>query len=223
MNYYEELKKANGQTIFMYVTITLILVAILKRFNLTISVLIALIFSYFFITYHTQKINNDIKLTHDQHTTKSNYIKPYNVLLEKYEDMIDFLFSIQEFYKFNQQNYEEMIDNISAFFVVYENVNIDDSLCEDNYRLMENKKKNALNALHSMIYSLPNNKIITKKFNKSLVKLEFILNDYLYDINSKCKHIIINNGYTIDRKLLNDGPSAYNSYLENGDFTYDFF
>ena len=223
MNYYKELKKTDGQTIFMYVAVTLIIVAILKRFNLTISVLIALICSYFFVVYYTQKLNNENKLIHDQHITKSNYIKPYDKSLEKYEDVIDFLFSIQDFYRFNQQNYEEMIDNISAFFVVYENININDTLCEDNYKLMENKKKNALNALHSIIFSLPENKIITNKFNRSMIKLEFILNEYLYSINKKCKNIIINDGYTIDRKILNSGPSAHNSYLNDENFTYDFF
>lgn len=223
MNYYEELKKASGETIFMYITITLTLVSILKRFNLTISILIALIFSYFFVTYYTQKLNSDSKLVHDQHVTKSNYIRPNDKSLDKYENIIDFLFSVQDFHKFNQQSYEEMIDNIVAFFKVYENININNSRCEDNYELMENKKKNALNALHSIIFSLPSNKLLTNKFNKSILKLEIILNEYLYEINVKCKHIIVNNGYTVNRKHLNDGPRAHNSYLDTENFTYDFF
>lgn len=223
MNYYKELEKMNKGTIFMYIVITLSLISILKRFNLTISVLIALILSYFFIVYYTQKLDSENDLVHSQHLTKSNYITPKDKSLNKYSDIIDFLFSIQDFHKFNEQNYEEMIDNISAFFKIYESVNINDSLCEDNYQLMESKKKNSLNALHSIIFSLPSNKTITNKLNKSILRLEILLNEYLDIIHKKCKDIVIEHGYTVNRKILNDGPVAHNSYLGTENFTYDFF
>ena len=54
-------------------------------------------------------------------------------------------------------------------------INIDPRVCVDNYDNAKKLMRNSLNFFHAMIYSIPRNKDITKKFNKSLKRFQLLL------------------------------------------------
>ena len=147
-------------------------------------------------------------------------IEPDIKSIEKYDEMIDFLFSIQDFYIYNQQAYEDMVECINNFFIVYEDILKNGIQTNQLFSIAEKNMYNSINHLHSFIYSIPNDDNIRNKLHTSLYVLEKILNNYLneiYDI-----HIDnIKKGYHIDYKLINIGPKEYNYYNEeNTNFNY---
>lgn len=84
--------------------------------------------------------------------------------------------------------------------------------------MAETERKNVLNSFHSMIYSLPPNKLYNEKFNGSLIILDMILNRYMKKVYMKCLQTPLN----MATRPINSGPSEYNTY-DYDNFTYEIF
>ena len=110
----------------------------------------------------------------------------------------------------------------NAFKSLYENVFADKKFANYYYQIATSKKNNALNAFHSIIFSLPNDKTFTEKFDRAHKRLETILNKYLNELYDKCDYYLIEDGYDILKRPLNKGPRAFNNYFDK-DFTYQFY
>ena len=127
--------------------------------------------------------------------TKSNKFEQtqiFNVphVNDKYQDINDFLYSIQEFYYVNPQAFEEMLDSINTIMQIKNKFDITIKNCTKYYIIAHNSKRNCINSLHSIIYNLSANRSITYKLSNSLKVLEQILNKYLYEMLDICKHNI---------------------------------
>ena len=152
-----------------------------------------------------------------------NSIEPKPKNFEGYNDIVEFFFSIQDFYIYNPQAYEEIIDNVDNFLNIYEDLKIGTQFCEDKYKIADSKKRNALNALHSIIYNISANEpVITDKLNVAHKTLEDILNKYQGEILKICNHALIDEGYNMTRKLLTNGPSPHNIYPKETS-NYEFY
>jgi len=222
-NIYSFLESLNNQTLFIYI---LIIIACMYLFqgviiglNVVCSIIIAIILISYF--YNKRKASNDLK--QEQIEMKKDIIKPklYTIDTSK-DDIIDFLFSIQDFYMYNQQAYEEMIDNLEVFFQIYSQITLDVSYCSYYYQIAESKKENALNSLHSIIFKLPNNRFFIDKYDRAHERLETILLKYINQMYSKCKRDLDKNGYDISKRHIDTGPVGYNNYFVS-DTAYEFY
>lgn len=138
------------------------------------------------------------------------------------DDIIDFLFSIQDMYEYNPQAYEEMSDNIEAFLTVYDIIHAGTPLCDHYYQIAESKKDNALNSLHSIIYKIPGDNVVVEKHTRAHKRLETILNKYLNKLYDECQHNIVKYGRTVYNRAINLGPKEHNHYQDK-DFSYQFY
>ena len=155
---------------------------------------------------------------------KIDAIRPTPKNFEKFDDVIDFYFSIQDFYKFNPQTYEESIENIEAFFKIYDIIFTGTPQPDYYYQIAESKKNNAINALHALIYNLPNSRIVNEKLIRAHKRLETILNKYLNQLYDHCTQKIIKEGRDWYTRQINIGPKEYNTYFNlNKSFTYQFY
>lgn len=137
-----------------------------------------------------------------------------------YEDIYDFVQSIKDLYYYNKEVYIDLINNINFFIDVYEEcVNMKTNLSA-NYTIANDKKREALNNLHSIIFSLPPNDVFTMKLNKSISVLDIILSKYVKKIKDTIDIDLKINGYSVEYNVINDGPLARNIY-ENEKYTFD--
>ena len=215
MSLYSDVVFSDKKSIFMYVVTFVFTLILFKRLTIKLNIILAVIL----VVYELQKKHNYTGIIHEQHDTKIKYIMPRIESIKEYEDIVDFLFTIQDFYVYNPQAYEEMIDNIDSLFILYKEVRISNNNCTPLYNIMESKRKNAMNALHSIIYNLPPNKIQTNKLNKAILQLEYILNEYLNEVRTICKKIPKRNGYTNKYNIILEGPEPYNKHKAL--FSYD--
>jgi len=223
MELYKILENSGRKDIFIYIIIIILCLVIFKRFTVGINVILGLFVAVVIILYRHEDIIINKKRDIDYHNLKLETIKPHPIKLDKYNDIVDYLFSIQEFYEYNQQSYEEMIDNIDMFIIIYEELIVGERFCENKYDMASVNKNNALNALHSIFFNIPSEKNITNKFNRSLLELENILNNYLEKMYNICQEKLVMDGYSIERKIINRGPKPSNIYSSSRTFSYDFF
>lgn len=224
MGIYTVLEGINQKYTFLYAFIFLILILYFRSKNVGLNIILAMIIGYLIVWYIYEKNNVKIQVEEDQQQKKFDSIIPHSKKIKPYNNVLDFVFSIQDFYVYNPQAYEDIIDNIDSFFTIYEKIFITQYLCEDNYQIAESKKQNALNAVHSLIFKLPNNKIMTDKLDRAHKRLETLLNKYLNEIYDKCRGKNIKGGRDINTRQINVGPKEYNKFfnLEKG-YTYQFY
>lgn len=77
---------------------------------------------------------------------------------------------------------------------------------------MEHNKRYALNALASLIYSTPSDTRVRGKVNNATIILDDILTTYLDQISFLLDEYTYKIGYTIDSKIIDYGPKAFNEY-----------
>lgn len=128
----------------------------------------------------------------------------------------------QDFRYFNSPEYDVMIDNLNEFFIIYDHIMRGTRFHGQYYQMAESKKNNAINALHSIIFNTPSDKVALVKLNKSYTILETILNKHLNTLYSTIQRSIIVNGYDTQTKIINIGPKEANHYSDK-DFTYQFY
>src|SRR5690606_23601794 len=113
---------------------------------------------------------------------------------------------IQDLYAYNPPVFEGMVDNLEAFFKLHEVITKDVKHAEYYYQIAESKKSNAVNNFHSLIYSIPNNDVLTDKYNRGHERLETLLGRYLNKMYDKCSYNLRRDGYNVFTRLINTGP-----------------
>lgn len=199
-------------SIFTYLILFTSIIAYVKynkiSFGYVFGVVLAIIIIYLLIIHEKTEVAGDKQL----HELKNSYIEPKTININKYEDLTDFVFSVQDFYHYNPPSFIEMITSIDTFLEIYEEVNIDNSLAGSLFVNANEQRLNALNSLHSFIITIPSDKNIIDKLNKSTKTLEQMLNIYLtkiYDINKK---YIEKNGVFNDTVHIDLNIAPYNQY-----------
>jgi hypothetical protein len=220
---YEFIDKWDGKSIFMYVVVFIIIIWLCTRQKMGTNIIIGLLIGFFTINYLNHKSIISADTIEDIQKIKKESIKP-SLNDQTNKDVIDFLFSIQDLYTYNPQQYEVMIQSINYFFELFNNVIVDNKRSYVNYGLMKQYKRDALNALMSFIYSLPEDKRIRNKINKSVSILDEILTKYLDQISYIMDNYTFKNGYSVDTKFIDYSCLAMNEYddiFQN--FSYDIY
>lgn len=139
---------------------------------------------------------------------KDNYIE-----LQKKENNIitKFLLKIQMFYFYNEAVYEEIVEELEKFLVLYRSVNIDNSYGGVFYDLMNDIKRSILNNLRSFGIKLP----IEYNLNSALNDLDMILNEYLNKTYYLYQNHIYKNGYDYRTKVIDRHNMAYNRFEQD--------
>jgi hypothetical protein len=143
------------------------------------------------------------KRNENMYKKKLNIIKNKNIeYIKNDENLVNILFSIQEYYNHNEQAYNEFIDNLNLFLQFYNFVEIDNSLAAHLYRNLLDQKKIILNSLISLSIKLP----IEYNLQDSISDIEQILNEYLKKTHDIYEEYLKKNGldYTTKLIILND-------------------
>lgn len=185
---------------FIYIIILLILLLI----NKTVLGIILFVTGVLCIVYYYYTLNPDIILENDKYEKIKP--KPEN----KYTDIINFLFSVQELHSYNEQVFENIVDKLDKFVSLYETILLNKDNTNTHYDLMNRTKYDILNDFHTLVISLPSDPNIINKHKKAVNILEDILNKYLGHILYLHKKNLYINGYTTRYKEIINGPVEHN-------------
>jgi hypothetical protein len=184
-------------------------------------ILFILLLYFYHINYVSKyKLNNSINTSYkDVLTPKiNNTDNDFRELKkEEHNKLTKFLLKIQLFYYYNEEAYEEIVEELENFVTLYRSVCIDNSYGARFYDIMNDKKSLILNNLRSINIKLPKEYNLTDALND----LEILLDEYLDKVYYLYQNYIQKNGYTYNTKLINRKEMAYNKYSENvGSFSY---
>jgi len=220
---YSFIESINNQLLFLYIVIIIIFIYFFIKIDIRLNVFLALILAIGVILYINEKEQRVHQIEENILNTKKSAIKPESPHLTNInKDLIDFIFSVQDFYQFNPQAFEEFVDDIDAFLVLSDTIRNDVNLCNYYYQIADTKASNALNVFHSLLYNLPVDPVFTEKLVRAHKRLETILNRYLNELYDLCETFLFQTGYNVQKKQIVIGPKEYNTYFDK-DFMFQLY
>jgi hypothetical protein len=117
------------------------------KLNIIFGFIIAGLIVYYMYNYNLVVQNRNNELLDE----KKKLIIPQPLKAIDYNEMVDFLFTIQDFHQYNQNAYEQMMMNIDYFFENYQNIIDDPEIAYLKYEMLFEQKINALNNLQSIL------------------------------------------------------------------------
>lgn len=208
-----KLSNINSKHLFQYLSILFLSVSFLNYIDIGFKAVIGIILglTICYIIYDKRLL--DVNSYNEQLFLKLQLIKPYPKYFKNYPELIEFFYSIRDFYDYNYQAFTNCIKHMELFLIIYQDIKSGVINCSQNIDIIRNKKKNILNHLHSIIFNMPDNKIIEKKLKKAMTELNKILNMYENDMINICNKQINDNGYSNDKSYVySGGPKAYNLF-----------
>ena len=219
---YNYINKLDSKRLFLYITIIIFSLWLFSRLNLQQNILIGMVVLYFVLgyCYTNDTFDVDSKITSD----KNKVITPALKYSNDHKDIVNFLFSIQDFRRYNPVQYDNFILDIDYFFRMYRlyaqsnqnNIYIDRST--DNiyigYEVMTNLKRRILNDLHSLIFSIPYDRQVIATLNNSIKKIDITLTNYLDQISFIVDKYRNTNGYNVNTKITDYFIKPANLYTD---------
>jgi hypothetical protein len=140
--------------------------------------------------------------------------------------IIQFFYNTRENSQYNLSNYVNSLSKINNILALSFQINIGVENPYQNYKTIKKLYNDALNSYHSIIYSLPSDKIIYKKFNSSLKILQSLLIKHLDDATVICK--LKNNKEdinidTLPNSILDSDINEDDTKTEGFSCNYSFF
>ena len=214
----DKINTYNDETIYIYSAIIFFSMVYFSRYNIGINVVFGFFIGIIIINIILkQNIDKDENRKKDLET-KISVIKPKLNTLQKRDDIVDYLFSIQELYYYNPQAYSEMVQTLEDFYRLEDLVSIGELNFGLYYDLLQDKKRLILNNLQSLIITTPEDKRIDLKLEMACDILEEKLNKTLDKIYYMYKENIHKIGYNSDIKLLSplspDGSNKFDNVFD---------
>lgn len=210
MKYDEKIiDKVDKVTLFWYIVIIIAILIMFSRMKIELNILVGLIISFgiIYVLYSDYStVQNNTKELFEQ---KTKLIHPPPKESLKHDRMINFLFSIQDFYVHNPQAYEDMKEHIDYFFKLYNEATRNSQMAGNNYQLLQDQKHNALNSLQSILYRVPFHKQYDQKLQRSVVTLRQILDGYIYKVYEIYEEELYNTGYSSNIRIIDKGPEGH--------------
>lgn len=207
--------------LFLYGVIFIFIFTFISRFNINLTTIFGVVIGYFIIMYLSKSSKNHGDKKKEILNKKKVSIRPREQIIEKYDDIVNLLYSIQDLYVYNPPVYEEMVESIKNFFIVYEESMKIPELANQNYSIAENKFYNAINSLHSIVLNTNGTKKIDNKINTAFRMLHGFLKKYLDEIELVIKKNIKYNGYNVNTLVLDPNRIKPYNFSNYKDYSFD--
>jgi len=201
--------------LYLYFVIILLIFLGISKYNVTLNLIVSILVSYGVIYYiiskdrYTQTHYNkktDLKLTFLEDIIQTNstiYISNYlhlNALI------IQFYFDMRDYIEYNLSNYRDSLISVNSMLMLEEQSGKLENP-GNAYRSIKDLYKEAMNHFQSIVHSIPYDKNVFDKFNKSLLILQSLLLSIVDNVKKKCQLINkleITTDYIPDMMLANE-------------------
>jgi len=191
----ESIKNFFETNIFEFLPILIVTYFVLYiiKIDLTILVTGILFVIYFYYRYNFREKEKKIII---ENKNVEKFQNKLPTIINKYDDIINFIYYISDFKQYNEQVYSDLIVNLNDFLTIYQDYQIVQGTKKKLYAdVLFDTKNKILDSISSFIYSFNNSPILREKLNNSINKLNNILRNYLHKINLEEDHINAFNNY----------------------------
>jgi hypothetical protein len=219
---YEYIKNIDNNDLFKYLVVIFGMILLLNRISPGINTIIGIITGVIFVYYMNDKHN-----TTGAHfiSNMKNHLKGPLLNHTKYfyidSELIQLMVDIKEYHSYNPFVYRKLVNTIDSFLHLVSDMEKTINNIGEQYQIITEKKHNAMNALHSMIYNIPQSEATITKYQHALLRLEELLNNH---IDNVYQYMVYQYGKkpidTNTKFIYKNHPKAVNASI---DTHYDFY
>ena len=207
------------QNIFTYGIVIVIGIFISSNISLNYNILIGLIFCSLVIYYQYTWFKYNVLTREQIHKEKFDQIHSRNQILNKYTDIIDFLYYFENFKSNNIQQYENLINSFENFIKIYEYCLIDNTLIFKFFTHLNSIKVYILLIINSFIFTK-----LQMDFEDIVIlqktEAEKLLNKYLNTLMILYDKSIYYDGWTNKTSIINKTNIIPYNILFETDYEY---
>ncbi len=219
---YKYLRNIDNNNLFIYLVVVFCGILLLNRINPNINTILGIIVSLMLVYYINDK----------QITTGSNFIANMSEALSgQYlkhtnyfhidSELVQFMQNIKEYHKYNPFIYRKIVKTIDSFLNIVSDMEKDTVGMGELYQVANDKKHLAMNALHSMIHSIPYSESSNIKYQNALTRLEVLLNKHIDTIYQYMVYSYGKKPINTETKFIyKNHPTPFNG---GTDHNYDYF
>ena len=138
--------------------------------------------------------------------------------------IVEFFYDIREYALYNLNSYRKSLRNVNNIILLYHQIKLGVDNIKYNIDVIKMQRANAINNLHSIIYTLPSTIVSNDKFNRSLKLLQQLTVEYVNDLNKYSEKQFKDNDITINSYPAQDyGPKPNPAKTMGYSKHYDFF
>lgn len=208
----EVMNNLSRDTLFYYVCLFIFIIYIFSNIKIGLNIVFGTMVAIILLgCLYTNKIKETKQHNEIEEREKKGIIP--QPMINDHEEIIDYLFSIQDFYAYNPMSYSSCVSEINNFFALYDETEDDNSLAGKNFEEMKIHKRNAMNSLNEISYKLEPNVEYDKKLQNAITNLEQILNYHLMHIYKIHQEYTYKHGTTTKTKFIEKNELLpYNTY-----------
>lgn len=190
------------QQIFYYFIYLIIFLFVFTNIDFSITLFIGIIFFSILIFYfYTSRNKNYINSEQKLNAKYGTFYDDSNATIKEYPDIIDYIFYLSTFKKYNQNTFNDIVKLFDNFIFYYNSIKIDKSLADVSFKTMKNIKFNIINKIETFNFTT-NNFILTQQTTKNRKRVEELLNGYLDKVLLIYKKNLYYNGYNNQSKII---------------------
>lgn len=216
---YNIINSAEPEIIFIYGSIIVlgiyISINLTFNYNIFIGLILCSFIIYYIYTYNKYNLLTRSKIDKE----KFNSLCSKNQILQKYPDIVDFLFYIENFKVNNLQQYDKLVSEFENFVKIFEYCVIDNNLIFKFYSTLISKKILILYIINSFVFTQ-----IPIEYEKILIRqkieAEKILNKYINYVYVLYKKKIYYDGYNINKNCISNVNILPYNIVHDADYKY---
>jgi len=220
---YNYIKKIDGNSLLTYIFILIIIIFLLSfieiKFNFIFASCIGIIVIYILNEKRLSNDTNEMNLLE----LKLTRIFPPPDYFYMDSGIVELVYDIQEFQRYNESAYNNMIKHIDNFLHLRLDIERGIKHCEATIDIVKDERNNALNSLHSLIYKTPPNREFENKLTKALESLQYILQLHIDYMIQHCNKRYKKTGPNVSNKMLYQDEPNPNDGKKNKETNYCIF
>jgi hypothetical protein len=190
------------QQIFYYFIWLIIFLFVFTNIDFSITLFIGIIFFSILIYYfYTDRNKNYVDAEQKLNTKYETFSNDTNTIIKEYPDIVDYIFYLSTFKKYNPDTFDDIVKLFDNFIFLYNSINIDKSLADSLFKIMNNIKFNIINKIETFNFTT-NNIVLSRQISKNKKSVEELLNRYLDIVLLIHKKNIYYNGYNNKSKII---------------------
>ncbi len=211
---YDIIHNEDNQTVFNYTVIMIIFIFVFNNITLKYSILIGMFFASIVIYYLYTDKSTTVMTKNAINTDKFEIVNPNTNIIENNKDIVDFLFYIENFKKYNIQNYYKITKLFEKFIVLYNSCLTDNALINDYYNSLNDTKYDIINCISQFEYVTFSHQQ-SEKLTEAQNNAEILLNNYIDKIIKINNANIKMDGYDNNTKILDTTNILPFNYKDN--------
>ena len=211
-----KLLNLDPDNLFQFLAIIVVTVFLFTRLRISMNMIFGLITGLLvvYFIYDRKQVENASNL--DKLKIKQALIRPKPENFDGHPELVEFFYSIRDFFDYNPQAFRRVVKNVDAFLKILHDIRMGVRYCQQNMDVAKDKMDHALNHLHSIIFKLPVNKMIQDKLFRATEELQLILTNYQMEMIKICNLQLKERGYNVERGYTHfGGARPYDHFLDH--------